>query len=139
MVHRALFGSLERFMGVMIEHFAGHFPLWLSPVQARIVPVSANFIEYAREVEQTLRDAGLRAETDDSDDALGKKIRNGEQAHIPYLLVIGEREMSDRTVALRDVRAKGQADMSLDDAISKLGEEARERRLGSLLSAGARG
>ncbi|HRI35930.1 MAG TPA: threonine--tRNA ligase [bacterium] len=133
-IHRAISGSLERFMGIMIEHFAGRFPLWISPEQVRVVPVGEAFFDYGREVLSVLRAVGMRASIDDSTDNLGKKIRNGEQAHVPYLLVVGEKEMNARTVAVRDVRSGNQADESLDAIVSKLVTERENKSLSSLLA-----
>ena len=128
-IHRAISGSLERFMGVMIEHFAGNFPLWLSPVQARVVPVSEKFDAYARQVRDALLAADLRADVDSSDDGLGKKIRNAEQAHVPYMLVVGEKEVAEGTVAVRSRKSKDQPVMSLADFVAQAARENRERAL----------
>ena len=105
-IHRAISGSLERFMGIMIEHFAGTFPLWLAPEQVRIIPVGENFFPYADEVFQTLKKAGLRVKFDDSTDSLGKKIRNAETEHANYILVVGAEEMEKKTVAVRNFKTK---------------------------------
>jgi threonyl-tRNA synthetase len=105
-IHRAISGSLERFMGIMIEHFAGTFPLWLAPEQVRIIPVGENFFPYADEVYATLKKAGLRVKFDDSTDSLGKKIRNAETEHANYILVVGAEEMEKKTVAVRNFKTK---------------------------------
>lgn len=128
-IHRAISGSLERFMGVMIEHFAGNFPLWLSPVQAIVVPVSEKFDVYARSVQSALATADIRAEIDASDDGLGKKIRNAEQSHIPYMLVVGEKESLDGTVSVRSRKSKDQLPMALAEFVVKIGEESKSRAL----------
>lgn len=112
MIHRAILGSIERFLGVVIEHFAGAFPLWLSPVQVRVLPVSDKFLDYARDVNDALRADGIRAELDDSNESLGKKIRNGEKEKTPYLLVIGEKEVAATQVA---VRKRGHGDLGAMD------------------------
>ena len=101
MVHRALLGSMERFFGVLIEHYAGAFPLWLAPVQARIIPIADRHVAYAREVLAKLKAAGLRAELDDSAERMNAKIRSGQLQKIPYLLVVGDREVAEGTVAVR--------------------------------------
>ncbi|MFC1599123.1 threonine--tRNA ligase, partial [Patescibacteria group bacterium] len=101
MIHRALLGSLERFIGVLIEHYGGAFPLWLSPVQVKILPVSDKFLEYAKTVAEKMFIEGIRHEIDDSAETLGKKIRNGELEKVPYLLIIGEKEVKDKKVAVR--------------------------------------
>ena len=93
-IHRAISGSLERFMGIMIEHFAGTFPLWLAPEQVRLVPVAENFADYAFEVKKSLEASGLRVSVDASSDSLNKKVRNAEKMHVNYILVVGEEEMN---------------------------------------------
>ena len=105
-IHRAISGSLERFMGIMIEHFAGIFPLWLAPEQVRIIPIGENFFPYASEVYKLLKQAGLRVRFDDSTDTLGKKIRNAETEHANYILVVGAEEMNSRTLAVRNFKTK---------------------------------
>ncbi len=105
-IHRAISGSLERFMGIMIEHFAGVFPLWLAPEQVRIIPVGEAFIPYADTVFQTLKKSGLRVKLDDSTDSLGKKIRNAETDHTNYILVVGEQEQNNGTLAVRNYKTK---------------------------------
>ncbi len=101
-IHRVVFGSIERFIGILIEHFAGKFPLWLAPTQVRILPVSDKFVDYAREVAASLQ--GLRVEVDDRDEKLGYKIRSAQKEHVPYALVVGAQEAADHTV---NVRARG--------------------------------
>ena len=97
-IHRAVLGSTERFMGVMIEHFAGSFPLWLSPVQVKILPISEKYIEYAEKVRVALSSAGIRVELDDSNESLGKRIRVAKTEKVPYILVLGEKEVEAGTV-----------------------------------------
>jgi len=101
MVHRALLGALERFFGILIEHYGGAFPVWLAPVQAMIVPIADRHNAYARQVAQGLRGAELRVEVDDSDDRMGAKIRNAQLQKIPYMLVVGDREVREGTVSVR--------------------------------------
>ncbi|MHB0856639.1 MAG: threonine--tRNA ligase [Anaerolineae bacterium] len=101
MVHRALLGSLERFFGVLIEHYAGAFPLWLAPVQIRIIPIADRHVPYADQVLQQLKAAGLRAEVDDSSDRMNAKIRNGQLQKVPYMLVVGDREQEENAVSVR--------------------------------------
>jgi len=105
MVHRALLGSIERFFGVLIEHYAGAFPVWLAPVQVKVLPISEKHLEYASKIYQELREAGLRAELDESNESVGKKIREAEMQKIPYMLVVGDKEKEAGTVAVRS-RAK---------------------------------
>ncbi len=106
MIHSAFLGSIERFMGIIIEHFAGAFPVWLAPEQVWVVPVSKKFNSYGKKVQKQLQDAGVRAELRDEDDSLSKKIRNGQTQKIPYLLIVGEKEKSKESVSVRD-RKKG--------------------------------
>ena len=128
MIHRALIGSPDRFMGVLIEHYAGAFPLWLSPVQARVLPVSEKQVAYAQEVVAALKTANIRAESDDTNESLGKKIRASKMEKIPYLLVVGDAEIEAKTVAI-DSRDAGKLEaMLLADFITKATEEIRTRK-----------
>ena len=128
-IHRAISGSLERFMGIMIEHFAGVFPLWLAPEQVRIIPVDSAFFGYADEVYQELKKSGLRVKFDDSTDSLGKKIRNAETEHANYILVIGEQEMNARSVAVRNYKTKAQSTESLGEFTKRASEEIKNKSL----------
>ncbi len=101
MIHRVVFGSIERFMGILIEHFAGKFPLWLSPVQIKILSISDKYIDYANEIEMTLKRAGFRCETDRRAEKIGYKIRSAQQEKIPYMLIIGEKEIKTNRVSVR--------------------------------------
>ncbi len=113
MLHRAAVGSIERFLGILIEEFAGDFPLWLSPVQARILPLSEKFVDYANEVKEKLIAENIRVEVDDSNEKLGYKIRQGEQHKVPYLLIVGEQEKNLGTVGAR--KRKGDQEALLVD------------------------
>jgi threonyl-tRNA synthetase len=104
MIHRAMFGSYERFIGIMIEHYAGELPLWLAPVQAIVLPVSERFGDYAASVRDSLRAAELRVELDERNESIGRKIREAELRKIPYMLIVGEREQTDATVSVREHR-----------------------------------
>jgi threonyl-tRNA synthetase len=129
MIHRALFGSFERFIGILIEHFAGAFPLWLAPVQVAVLPLSSELREYADEVVAALRAAGLRAELDAREEKVGRKIHDAEVAKVPVMLVLGGREAEARTVS---VRRHGGVDLGvrpLDDVVTEAAAEARERLL----------
>src|ERR1041385_473337 len=115
MVHRALFGSIERFFGVLIEHYAGAFPMWLAPVQVTVLPISDRINEYAEKIAAELRKAGLRVELNVRSDKIGAKIRDAQLQKIPFMLVLGDREMEDRKVAVRE-RTKGNLGaMTLDE------------------------
>ena len=101
MIHRVVFGSIERFIGILIEHFAGAFPVWLAPVQVKVIPISEAHHAYAKQVEQELRDAGLRVEGDYRAEKMGYKIREAQLEKIPYMLVVGAQEMENGTVSVR--------------------------------------
>jgi threonyl-tRNA synthetase len=119
MIHRAILGSLERFIGIIIEHFAGAFPLWLAPVQASVLPLSEKFLDYGRETAAKLRAAGLRVETDESNEKLGAKIRDAQLKKIPYMLVVGEKEVAAGTVSVRKRTGGDQASMSIDEFVAE--------------------
>jgi len=120
MIHRALLGSIERFMWVLIEHFAGAFPLWLSPEQVRVIPVAEKFTDYAKNVAQKLKLNWLRASVDQSDDSFSKKIRNWEIMKIPYLFIVWEQEQTNNTINIRDRDSKKQEETSLDDFLKDI-------------------
>ena len=128
-IHRAISGSLERFMGVMIEHFGGAFPLWLAPVQMQIVPVAEKFNDYAFELKKRFSQQDLRASVDDSSDSFSKKIRNAEMMKVPYILIVGEKEEAASSVSVREFRSKKQYEKSVSDFISQVTSERKERRL----------
>jgi threonyl-tRNA synthetase len=125
MIHRALMGSLERFFGCLIEHYAGAFPLWLAPVQVKVLTVTERNDDYAAGIYSALRRAGLRAKLDVRNEKLGFKIREAEIKKIPYLLVVGDREVEEGTVAPRQ-KGKGAMDpVSIDEFIKQMEEENR--------------
>jgi threonyl-tRNA synthetase len=117
-IHRALLGSLERFIGILIEHYGGEFPFWLAPVQVLVVPVGADHREAARAIAAKLRDAGFRVEVDDRDDTVGKRIRDAELEKVPYVIVYGDRESED-SLAVRE-RHGVQSAKSLDGLVNEL-------------------
>ena len=123
MIHRAPFGSLERFIGVLIEHCGGDFPVWVAPVQARVLPIGQDFVPYARDVAERLRKAGLRVEVDDSDETVGYKIRQAETQKVPYMLVVGGREEEAGTVAVRRHGEGQQSVVSVEDFAARLTDE----------------
>lgn len=129
MIHRAPFGSMERFTGILIEHFAGSFPTWLAPVQARVLSISEKFVDYARQVVAELSTAGARVELDAGDEKIGAKIRRAREEKIPYLLVVGGKEQETRSVAVRTRKDQDLGAMPLADFIGKLTEEIRSRAL----------
>jgi threonyl-tRNA synthetase len=124
MLHRAMFGSLERFTGIMLEHFAGHLPLWLSPVQAVVATITSDADDYAREAIEKARRAGLRVEGDLRNEKINYKVREHSLAKIPALLVVGKKEAAEGTVSIRRLGSDGQHMMGLDAALSALAQEA---------------
>ncbi|MCQ2526906.1 MAG: threonine--tRNA ligase [Lachnospiraceae bacterium] len=128
MLHRVVFGSIERFMGILIEHYAGKFPLWLSPVQVKVLPVSDKYMNYAKNVEKSLRENGFRVEVDDRDEKLGYKIREARMSKIPYMVIVGEKEQSEGSVSVRkrDAEADKQelGEMSIEELMNILKAEA---------------
>jgi threonyl-tRNA synthetase len=126
MIHRAPFGSLERFVAVLLEHTAGKFPLWLTPDQVVVIPVSEKYSDYAKKVCELLNNNDIRAILDDSNDTMGKKIRNNELQRIPYLLVVGEKEASEQTVSVRRQGAGDQGVMSIMDFAAKVNDECKK-------------
>src|SRR5262245_807270 len=127
MVHRAIFGTFERFIGVLIEHYAGAFPTWLAPVQARVLPVSEKHLTYARAVHAELRAARVRAELDDRNEKLGYRIRDAQVRKVPYMLVVGERESAASTVSVRRRTGEELKDVPLARAVSELTAEIAAR------------
>lgn len=128
-IHRAISGSLERWMWVFIEHFAGVFPLWMAPRQVKIIPVVPKFDDYAKKVEKALLDAEIRVSADYSTDALNKKIRNSEKMYNNYILVVWQEEEDNWTVSVRNYKTKEQTSEKLTDFISRITEEIRTRSL----------
>jgi len=128
MLHRAMFGSLERFIGILIEHYAGALPLWLAPVQAVVTTITSDGDEYACEVAEALRAAGLAAETDLRNEKISYKVREHSVAKIPVIIAVGKREVEERTVAVRRLGSKRQQVLALDEAVEALAAENRERR-----------
>jgi threonyl-tRNA synthetase len=114
-IHRAIFGSFERFIAILIEHYAGAFPLWLAPVQATVLPIADRHLEYARGVRDRLQAAGLRADLDDRQEKIGYKIREAQLQKVPYMLVVGDREAAEGTVSVRE-RSGGDKGASTVDA-----------------------
>lgn len=128
-IHRAPFGSMERFVSILIEHFAGDFPLWLSPVQVSVLSISDDYVAYADEVAASLRNVGMRVETDHRNIKIGAKIRNAETRKIPYMIIAGSEEQASRSVALRRHKQGTIGTMSLDECIQMLTGEVQNRTL----------
>ncbi|MEK7503232.1 MAG: threonine--tRNA ligase [Patescibacteria group bacterium] len=119
-IHRAIFGSFERFIGIMLEHFNGALPFWLSPVQMKILTINEKLENYAKEIEKTLKEKNIRVETDLRNESIGKKIREGEMQKIPYLLIVGEKEEKENIVAVRE-RGKGDVGSMKIESLLNLG------------------
>jgi threonyl-tRNA synthetase len=124
MLHRAMFGSLERFTGILIEHYAGHFPLWLAPTQAVVATIVSEADDYAREVVAAARRLGLRVEADLRNEKINYKVREHSLAKVPVLLVVGKKEAAERTVSIRRLGKEGQNVMGVDLALASLADEA---------------
>ena len=126
MIHRAPFGSMERFVAVLIEHTAGHFPLWLTPDQVVVLPISDKYNDYANEVCRQLNDSDVRATVDDRSEKIGRKIRDNEMKHIPYLLIVGENEVNEGTVSIRKQGEGDQGSMKIADFAKRINDEVAE-------------
>jgi len=128
-IHRAIYGSLERFIGILIEHFAGAFPLWLAPVQAVVVPIADRHIDAAEELAGVLRARGLRVEVDDSSNRMQYKIRAAQEQKVPYMVVLGDREIEARTASPRTRAGEQQPAEEWESFADRLAAESRERRV----------
>ncbi len=126
MIHRALMGSFERFIGILTEHYAGEFPLWLAPLQAIVLPISDRHIDYAREVAASL--AGLRVEVDERSESVGRKIREAELRKVPYMLIVGDDEAEAGTVAVRRHRGGDQGSEPVPRFTREIRDRIAERR-----------
>ncbi|HLP86919.1 MAG TPA: threonine--tRNA ligase, partial [Candidatus Paceibacterota bacterium] len=127
-IHRAISGSLERFMGVMVEHFGGAFPLWLSPVQVIVLPISEHQKEYADSIYKSLKSSNIRVEIDDSNESLGKRIRNAKMQKVPYMVVIGDKEKEAETITVEG-RTEKLEGITLEKFLEKLQKEISEKTL----------
>ena len=123
MIHRALLGSMERFAGILIEHYAGRFPVWLAPVQAIVLPISDRHNEYAEQAMEELREAGVRVAIDDRSESIGKKIRDAAIGRYPYMLVVGDREEETGAVAVRSHADGELGEMSLAEFAARVEAE----------------
>ena len=128
MIHRVVFGSIERFIGVITEHYAGAFPTWLAPVQIKILPITDRAAEYCKELNGKLDEAGYRVEVDYRNEKIGYKIRSAQLEKIPYMLVIGDKETEAGTVAVRTRDGKDLGAMPLDDFMAMIKKEVAEKK-----------
>ncbi len=126
-IHRAPFGSLERFIGVLIEHYAGEFPLWLAPVQAAVIPISQNYVDYGKSVYESLKKRNIRAEFDERNEKIGYKIRDWENHKVPYMLIVGEKEQAAQNVSVRQHKKGDLGSLSLSDFIDNIETEIKNK------------
>ena len=124
MIHRAICGSMERFLGILIENFAGHMPLWFAPQQVVVATITSDADEYGSEVAEALRDAGLHVETDFRNEKINYKVREHSVTKVPVILVIGKREAEERTVNMRRLGSRDQTSYTLDEVVEALAREA---------------
>jgi len=129
-IHRAIFGSFERFIAILIEHYAGAFPLWLAPVQAIVLPIADRHAQYAAEVRSALAAAGLRVELDERHEKIGYKIREAQLQQVPYMLVVGDREAAGRTVSVRTRRGGDQGSSPVAGFLAKAADEIARKVVG---------
>lgn len=128
MIHRVCFGSIERFIGILIEHFAGMFPTWLAPVQVKVLPISEKFVEYAKSVETKLEGAGIRAALDNRDEKIGFKIREARNERVPYMVIVGEKDLEANKVSLRSRAIGEEGQFDLSDVIARISDEIKTRK-----------
>lgn len=128
-IHRVIFGSIERFIGILIEHFAGKFPTWLAPVQVKVLPISNKFEEYSNKVMDALNEAGIRVELDGRDEKIGYKIREARNERVPYMIIIGEKEESLNKISLRSRKNGDEGIVNLDELILRINEEVENKSL----------
>jgi threonyl-tRNA synthetase len=131
MIHAAIMGSLERFLSIYIEHTAGLFPLWLAPTQVALIPVAETHVAFARDLEKTLLSHGIRVQFYGHEESLGKRIREGEKQKIPYLLVMGDKEIADSAVTVRSVKTKNQVVVPIAEFVEKTVSDIKTRKLES--------
>ena len=128
-IHRAPLGTHERFIGFLLEHYAGKFPTWLAPLQVKILPISDKFMDYANTILQKLKNADIRVEIDDRNEKVGKKIRDTELARVPYMLVIGEKEMNEGKASIRRQGIGDLGAKDMDEFIAEISKEIKERSM----------
>jgi threonyl-tRNA synthetase len=132
-IHRAIYGSLERFIGILIEHFAGAFPLWVAPVQAVVIPIADRHVEAARELAAVLAGRGLRVDVDDSSNRMQYKIRTAQEQKVPYMIVLGDREIEARTASPRTRAGEQQPAESWESLADRLAAESAQRTAASAI------
>jgi threonyl-tRNA synthetase len=127
MIHSAKFGSIERFIGVLVEHYAGAFPPWLAPVQVQAIPIAERHNDYLAEVARKMRGAGLRVEIDDSDDRMQKKIRNAQLQKVPFMVIAGDRDMEEGAVSFRYRNGDQDNGVPVDEAVQRVADAVAKR------------
>ncbi len=128
-IHRVIYGSIERFLGILIEHFAGKFPTWLAPVQVKVLPISNKFNEYSESIKKKLSENGIRVEMDYRDEKIGYKIREARNERIPYIIVVGEKEEKEDTISLRSRKNGDEGTFKLESLIERISNEIRNKEL----------
>ncbi|RUS49610.1 threonine--tRNA ligase, partial [Kurthia sp. 3B1D] len=128
-IHRAVFGSIDRFLGILIEHFGGAFPLWLAPKQVQLIGVSTVHHDYVKKVKEALRKEGIRVGVDERNEKLGRKIRDAQLQKIPYILVLGDEEVATQAVSVRTYRQEGLEKMAIDTFIQQIKQEIAQKKL----------
>ena len=129
MIHRVVFGSVERFIGILTEHFAANFPTWLAPTQVAVLPISEKHVAYAEQIKSKLTLAGIRAKVDTSNEKFGKKLRNSIQNKIPYSIIVGDSELNEQKITVRARKTEKQQSMPLEEFIAKLEEEIKSKTI----------
>ena len=127
MLHRAGYGSLERFIGILIEHFGGAFPVWISPVQVKVIPVTEKHLDYAKAVASAMSESNIRVEVEDANETLGYKIRKAQMEKVPYMIIVGDKEVKSRTVAIRSRKDGDMGSMPLPMFVANLIREIKSR------------
>lgn len=126
MLHRVIFGSIERFIGILIEHYAGAFPTWLAPVQVKILPITDKHLEYSRTIEEKLKNAGIRVEVDDRNEKTGYKIREAQLSKVPYMLIVGDKEIQENAISVRNRKEGDLGQIDVDEFINRITKEIKE-------------
>jgi threonyl-tRNA synthetase len=127
MIHRVIFGSIERFIAILTEHYAGAFPIWLAPVQVKVMPISERQNDYAVQVAKKLEDLDIRVELDNRNEKIGYKIREAQMQKVPYMLIVGDKEIENNAVAVRDRKEGDRGSMNLDDFIVNIQKEIKDK------------
>ena len=127
MIHRAIFGSIERFIGILIEHYAGNFPVWLAPMQVKILPITDRVAAYAKKIEEELKSANVRCSVDLRNEKVGYKIREAQLEKVPYMIVVGDKEVEDGSVAVRSRKDGDVGTMSLSEFKNKVVDEIEKK------------